>query len=220
MISFGYAAGADVRALHFESRSPSLVRVRIAARDRTRPFSVRLGVSGRHNVANALAATAIGIALGIGIKAIQAGLSRYRPFAMRSEVRQWRGVTLLNDCYNANPASVRAALTWLHDMKRGGRTFAVLGDMLELGREAGKAHREIGQALAHTGIDYVLTTGALGAEIGVGALEGGMRADNVVMAQDPETLAERLRGLVRRGDVVLLKGSRGARMERVLEALQ
>lgn len=219
MISFGYAAGADVRALHVESWDPSLSRVRIAVRGRARPFSVRLGVGGRHNVANALAATATGIALGIGVKAIQSGLSRYRPFAMRSEVRRWRGVTLLNDCYNANPASVRAALIWLDDMKRGGRTFAVLGDMLELGGEAEKAHREIGQALAHTGVDYVLTTGALGAEIAVGASEGGMRADHVITVQDPETLAEHLRGLVRRGDVVLLKGSRGARMERVLEKL-
>ena len=219
LLSFGYAAHADVRVLLVESRGPSSAQVRIGVRGRARPFSVTLRVTGRHNVANALAAAATGIALGIGVSAIQAGLSRYRPSAMRSEVRRWRGVTLLNDCYNANPASVRAALQWLSDLKGTGRSVAVLGDMLELGEAGEHAHRELGRELARTGADYVLTTGALGAVIAAGALEGGMPADRVVMAKDHETLADRLRGLVRKGDVVLLKGSRGAHMERVLEEL-
>jgi len=219
IVSFGYAAHADVRGLHIESRGPSLSKVRIGIRGRARPFSVKLVVTGRHNVANALAAAATGIALGIGLGAIQAGLSRYRPSAMRSEVRRRHGVTLLNDCYNANPASVRAALAWMAELKGTGRSFAVLGDMLELGSEAENAHREIGRELARTGTDYALTTGALGAAIACGALESGMPEDHVVTARAPETLAARLRGLVRKGDVVLLKGSRGTRMERLLEAL-
>jgi UDP-N-acetylmuramoyl-tripeptide--D-alanyl-D-alanine ligase len=219
VVSFGFADRADVRALHVASEGASSSRVRVGVRGRSRPFSVRLAVTGRHNVANALAAVAAGFALGIGAGAIRTGLARYRPVAMRSEVRRWRGVTVLNDCYNANPASVRAALRWLSDLKGTGRTFAVLGDMLELGPEAEQAHRDLGRELAHHAADYVLTTGTLGAEIAAGALKEGMPADRVVTAPDQAALADRLRGLLRKGDVVLVKGSRGAAMERVVEGL-
>lgn len=219
VISFGYADRADVRALHVASQGASSSRVRVGVRGRSRPFSVRLAVTGRHNVANALAAVAAGVSLGIGAGAIRDGLARYRPVPMRSEVRRWRGVTVLNDCYNANPASVRAALRWLSDLKGTGRTFAVLGEMLELGPGAEQVHRDLGRDLAHHAADYVLTTGVLGAEIAAGALKEGMPADRVVTAPDHAALAGRLRGLIRKGDVVLLKGSRGAAMERVLEEL-
>lgn len=218
-ISFGYGPGADVRALDCTSPRPSSSQVRIGVRGRARPFTVSLRVSGRHNVANALAAAATGIALGIGVAAIQAGLSRYRPSLMRSEVRRWRGATVLNDCYNANPASVRAALQWMADVKGAGRTFAVLGDMLELGERAERVHREIGRELARAGTDYLLTTGVLGAAIAAGARDAGMPEDRVVTAHDQAAVARRLREIVRKGDVVLVKGSRGARMERVLEWL-
>jgi UDP-N-acetylmuramoyl-tripeptide--D-alanyl-D-alanine ligase len=218
-ISFGYAPRADVRALDCISRGPALSRVRIGVRGRARPFTVSLHVSGRHNVANALAAAATGFGLGIGAGAIQAGLSRYRPSAMRSEVHRWRGATVLNDCYNANPASVRAALQWMADVKGAGRTVAVLGDMLELGEQAERIHRDLGRELARAGTDYLLTTGALGALIAAGARDAGMPKDRVVTAHDQAALALRLREVVRKGDVVLVKGSRGARMERVLEWL-
>jgi UDP-N-acetylmuramoyl-tripeptide--D-alanyl-D-alanine ligase len=219
IVSFGYAEHADVRALRVESSGPAFSKVRMAVHGRARPFSVALGATGRHNVANALAAAAAGIALGLGVETIRAGLSRYRPSAMRSEVRRWRGATVLNDCYNANPVSVRAALQWMADLKGSGRTFAVLGDMLELGGEAEQAHREIGRELARSATDYALTMGDLGARIAAGALEGGLPTERVVTAKDPETLAEYLQRVVRKGDVVLVKGSRGARMERVLEAI-
>ncbi len=177
------------------------------------------GGSGPPKVANALAAGGAGLAVGVGEGAIRAGLARYRPAGMRSEVRRWRGVTVLNDCYNANPASMRAALRWLTEARGTGRAIAVLGDMLELGRETAQAHRDIGAEAARLGADYLLTVGDLAADIAEGALGGGMPADCVVAARDHGTVAERLRGILRKGDVVLLKGSRGARMERVLEAL-
>jgi UDP-N-acetylmuramoyl-tripeptide--D-alanyl-D-alanine ligase len=218
-ISFGHAPWATVRALGCTMHGPTLSQVQVEVRGRARPFTISLHASGRHNVANALAATAAGIALGIGVRAIQAGLCLYRPSAMRSEVRRWRGATVLNDCYNANPASMRAALQWMADVKGAGRTVAVLGDMLELGRQAEGVHREIGRELARAGTDYLLTTGALGAVIAAGAREAGMAENHVVTADDPAALARRLRAVVRKGDVVLVKGSRGARMERILEAL-
>ena len=218
--SFGFSERADVRALHVELRGPSETVLRVGVRGRTRPFVVTLRVAGAHNVSNALAAVATGVSLGVGEGAIREGLACYRPAAMRSEVCRWRGVTVLKDCYNANPASMRAAIRWLAEVKGTGRTIAVLGDMLELGQEAQPAHRDIGMEVIRHKTDYLLTVGALAAEIAGGALAGGMPADRVIITKDHADLAERLKVILRKGDVVLLKGSRGATMERVLEALK
>jgi UDP-N-acetylmuramoyl-tripeptide--D-alanyl-D-alanine ligase len=185
---------------------------------RKHSFSIHLNVAGRHNITNALAAVAVGTVLGVGVKKIQAGLKRYRPASMRSEVRRRRGVMILNDCYNANPASVRAALDWLAELKGSGRTFAVLGEMRELGQREMEIHREIGRVVASRA-DYLFTTGTLGAQLAAGALEEGMSPDHVVVAKMHAELAGRLRALLQKGDVVLLKGSRAAKMEQVLKKL-
>src|SRR2546425_308675 len=221
--SFGFSERADVRALQVERRGLAFSFVRVGVRGRARPLSVTLGVAGAHNIANALAAIATGLALGIGESAIRAGLARFRPTAMRSEVRRWRGVTWLNDCYNANPSSMRAALRWLAELKGelkgNGRAIAVLGDMLELGEGSVRIHRDIGEELARQGTDYLLTVGDLAAEIAAGARGAGMPVDRVIVTQEHAALAERLKDILRAGDVVLLKGSRGTRMECVLEEL-
>ena len=218
LLSFGFGAQAQVRAVRVQVEGPASSSVSVVTPGRKDPFSLRLKIAGRHNIANALAAIAVGTALGIGVAAIRDGLGRYRSTAMRSELRRWRGVTILNDCYNANPASLRAALQWLAEAKATSRGFAVLGDMLELGPEAAEMHREIGREIPSFA-DYLLTVGTLGAEIAAGALAAGMKPDHVIPATAHDELAERLRTLARKGDVVLLKGSRGARMERVLEEL-
>ena len=218
VVSFGFDRDAEIRAVQWRCDAPwsTLVMVRIPGRKR--PVPVHLNMAGRHNVANALAAVATGLALGVGVAAVRAGLARYRPAAMRSEVRRWRGVTILNDCYNANPASVQAALHWLADAKTKGRGIAVLGDMLELGSKTVEFHREIGRELPALA-DYLLVTGVLAGEIANAALITGMKPDHVMTAKDHAELADRLRAVAKSGDVVLLKGSRGARMEKVLEAL-
>src|SRR5437660_1180320 len=221
--SFGFSDRADVRALQVERRGLAFSLIRVGVRGRARPFSVTLGVAGAHNIANALAAVATGLALGVGESAIRAGLARFRPTAMRSQVRRWRGVTWLNDCYNANPAPVRASLRWLaefkSEVKGHGRAIAVLGDMLELGEGSVRIHRDLGEELARQGTDYLLTVGDLAAESAAGAWAPGMPADHRILAHEHAALAERLKSILRAGDVVLLKGSRGVRMERVLEEL-
>ncbi len=217
VLSFGFSPRAKVRALRVRSKNAlaSTVFVKVPGRG---SFSINLRVAGRHNIANALAAVAAGTALGVGVKRIQAGLARYRAGAMRSEVLRRRGITILNDCYNANPTSVRAALEWLREMKGAGRSFAVLGEMLELGEREAAIHHELGRTVA-AGADYLLTMGTLGADLAAGALAGGMSRDHVVLSNKHEELGMRLRELLRAGDVILLKGSRAARMERVLEQL-
>jgi UDP-N-acetylmuramoyl-tripeptide--D-alanyl-D-alanine ligase len=217
VLSFGFSSRAKVRALRVRSKNAltSNVSVKLPGR---RSFSINLRVAGRHNIENALAAVATGTALGVGVKRIQTGLARYRAGAMRSEVLRKRGVTILNDCYNANPSSVRAALEWLREMKGTGSSFAVLGEMLELGKREAVIHYQLGRRVA-AGADYLLTMGTLGADLAAGALAGGMRQDHVLLAKTHDELGMRLQELLRAGDVMLLKGSRAARMERVLEQL-
>src|SRR3989442_10243855 len=116
-----------------------------------------------------------------------------------------------------------AALSWLAELKGelkgNGRATAVLGDMLELGEGPVRIKRDMGEELPRQGTDYLLTVGDLAAEIDAGARGAGMPVDRVIVTQEHGALAERLKDILRAGDVVLLKGSRGTRMERVLEEL-
>src|SRR5207253_1410383 len=126
ILSFGFSRRATVRALRMQSKNPSSSTVCVGLSGRRHGFSLHLNVAGRHNIANAMAAVATGTALGVGVSRIQTGLARYWPAAMRSQVRHRRGAILLNDCYNANPASLRAALERLagrQDGTRPGKTI-------------------------------------------------------------------------------------------------
>jgi hypothetical protein len=135
---------------------------------------VELGVLGREFVYDALAAAAAAHALGVPLEDAGPALEGFRPFRMRMEMIEAGPVTVINDAYNANPLSVRAALDTLARLRARGRKVAVLGDMLELGTEARRLHHEVGRHAARSGIDRLLTVGALAAEIRAGALAGGM----------------------------------------------
>ncbi|HYR95990.1 MAG TPA: UDP-N-acetylmuramoyl-tripeptide--D-alanyl-D-alanine ligase [Candidatus Binatus sp.] len=185
-----------------------------------RDVPVRLAVPGRHNVTNALAAAAAAHALGVGIDAVAAGLEAFQPPGMRMEVTHLpNGVTVLNDAYNANPASMAAALRTLA-ASRGRRRVAVLGEMRELGAESARAHRELGVAAAAASVDALFLLGEHAETVRAGAESAGLPADRVVVAASHEDLAGRLLGYCRPGDLILLKGSRGAAMEQVLRRLQ
>jgi UDP-N-acetylmuramoyl-tripeptide--D-alanyl-D-alanine ligase len=181
---------------------------------------VRLAVPGRHNVTNALAAAAAAHALGIGVHAVQAGLEAFQPPGMRMEVTQLpTGVTVLNDAYNANPASMVAALRTLA-ASRGRRRIAVLGEMRELGAGSAAAHRELGATAAGARVDALFLLGEHAEDVRAGAASAGLPAERIAVAASHEDLAARLAGYCRAGDLVLLKGSRGAAMEQVLRRLQ
>ncbi len=182
--------------------------------------AVRLAIPGRHNVHNALAAAAAAWALEVALTDIIAGLGAFKPCPGRMELLSLPGgVLLLEDSYNANPLSMRAALDALDDLGSGGRRFAALGDMLELGPTAADLHREIGR-LAATRTDWLFTLGALGGEIAAGAAEAGLAAERIVVEESVEGLLARLRPLLQPGDRLLVKGSRGMRMERVSAGLR
>jgi UDP-N-acetylmuramoyl-tripeptide--D-alanyl-D-alanine ligase len=129
------------------------------------------------------------------------------------------GVVLIDDTYNASPQSMRAALQCLAQTRVVGRRLAVLGDMLELGDQAPLLHEEVGTLVAQSGIDQLMTFGPLAQYIAQGAQRAGMAAACIHVTTQPEEAVTRLRALLRPGDVVLLKGSRGMAMERLVNAL-
>jgi UDP-N-acetylmuramoyl-tripeptide--D-alanyl-D-alanine ligase len=188
-----------------------------AGRERCR---VRLNYLGRHNITNALGAAALALEAGADLAAVRRGLAKVRPFSMRMQIEDWRGVGIINDTYNANPASMNAALETLAEIDCRGRKIAVLGDMFELGKHSAKEHRSLGQRAAKVGIDALYLLGDRSVEVRKGALQSGMRAEQVIIGRDHTDLARRLRGRVQRGDWLLFKGSRGMKMENVLHELK
>ncbi len=181
--------------------------------------NISLPLYGRHNVANALAAAACAWALGVELPAIAAALSDVRPLAGRGEVCALaQDITLIDDAYNANPEAVRSALTGaatLAEHRGAGRSWAVLGDMLELGPRGPELHREVGRVAARLGF-HVLGVGELGSLIAQAARAAGGDAEEL---HDAETAARQLPDRLSAGDLVLVKASRGAGLDVVVRAL-
>ena len=212
---------ADQRTVRFgEGGDVQLLRcapdgeVKIVDRsDSEREIAVRPSFAQSHNLRNLLAAVAAARALGVTPQ----GELKVEFSALRGErIALANGIVLINDCYNANPMSMRAALDDLV-AGEGARKVAVLGDMLELGGEERRLHREIGDYARTRGVELLLTVGPLAREMGKGEEEGEGAACAVSDAAEAATL---LRGLLRAGDVVLVKGSRGVGLELVAQTLQ
>ncbi|HEX4645387.1 MAG TPA: UDP-N-acetylmuramoyl-tripeptide--D-alanyl-D-alanine ligase, partial [Verrucomicrobiae bacterium] len=178
----------------------------------------RIQLLGRHQVANALFAVAIGAELGLSASEIRRGLIECKPAKMRLQIENWNGVCVLNDAYNANADSVLMALQTLREMPCAGRRVAVLGDMAELGAQTVAAHEEIGRKTAELGIDQLFAVGKM-----AGVIAGAARAakmNQVVEFEDVKAAAAALKRLLKAGDAVLFKASRAARLESLIEAWQ
>jgi UDP-N-acetylmuramoyl-tripeptide--D-alanyl-D-alanine ligase len=180
---------------------------------------VTLRAYGQHNIYNALAAAAAAHALGVPGDVIRLGLEEFTPYDKRFQLDEVGGVVLIDDSYNANPASMAAALKTLDEVRENGRAAAVLGDMLELGAGTEVAHRELGRAAAQC-VERLYLLGPLAKEVATGAVEGGLKPGQVLIGQDHEELARELIAWLEKGDCVLFKGSRGMRMERVAQAVR
>jgi UDP-N-acetylmuramoyl-tripeptide--D-alanyl-D-alanine ligase len=175
---------------------------------------------GKHNVVNALAAIAIGKYMGVGEADIIRGLKDMRATGMRIEmVKGVSGLTILNDAYNASPTSMKAALGLLKQLTGYEKKFAVLGDMLELGGNEKEFHREIGRILNPDDVDYIFTYGALAQCIAEEAVQI-FAPDRVVHSDSKETIAEKIAILAGPKDIALVKGSRGMRLEHVVNRLK
>jgi UDP-N-acetylmuramoyl-tripeptide--D-alanyl-D-alanine ligase len=217
VLFFGESEKADIRASSVRETSDGIDFVLELPGDSTQ---VRLPAMGRFMVANALAASAAGYLAGIPGKIIGEALSQYRPVSGRlNAIETARGVTIIDDTYNANPASMTAAIHTLMNRAGNNRAIAVLGDMLELGTEADRLHRDIGELTGRIGVARLYITGGRAGIVAEGARGGGLDPERIITGEK-EVLIAALKKELQAGDWVLVKGSRGAAMETVVAPIK
>jgi UDP-N-acetylmuramoyl-tripeptide--D-alanyl-D-alanine ligase len=223
VVTFGHSPDADVQAS--DVRLDALARPRFRLRSKESVIDVSLALHGAHQVSNALAVAAVGLEIGMALADVGTALNSAVPISRwRMEVSTSpQGVTVVNDAYNANPESMRAALAALAAMRpRGGgerRSWAVLGHMAELGELSESAHREVGAVAAGVGIDRLVVVGADAAAIAEGARGAGMPASAIERVATAEEAAALLASQVRATDIVLVKASRVVDLQRVAQQL-
>ena len=213
-VTFGYSETNDLFASDIRCDETG---VRFNLNNSRREVFVPL--LGRHTACNALAAIAVGRKMGLREDEIIHNLSRAHGPEMRLQLRKIGGISVLNDAYNANPNSMMAALETVAVLPTTGRRIAVLGDMLELGPSSDRYHKELGEFAAGCHLDYLICVGQGGATIAEAAIAAGQPAAFVARYRDSATLSAGIRRLIREGDLVLLKASRGVRLEAVANAL-
>jgi len=180
-----------------------------------------LPLLGRHNVANALAAIAVGARHGVSWEAMQAAISEMKPERMRGEVIQFdEGFVVIDDSYNSNPKALTEMIRFCGSLQGFGRKIIVAGEMLELGVEAAALHRACGAEAARSGAFFVLGVQGLAREIVEGARNGGMPGESVRFVPEAQEAGDLLARIVKSGDVILVKGSRGVKLERTIERLR
>lgn len=223
ILTFGMSPKADVRAEGAEvvadsAGRPIGMRATIVCGDTSVLVEVA-GALGTHALVPAVAGAAVGFALGLTTEEIAEGLAHYK--APPGRMRVLAGVkdtVLIDDTYNSSPAAVEAALETLSQLKPAGRTIAVLGDMMELGRMSVAEHRKVGEKAAKA-CDILVTVGFRARDMAQGALDNGMKDKNILQYEDARKCGQELQNMLREGDCVVVKGSQSMRMERVVEEL-
>lgn len=219
VLYFGKCDDAQVRLAEIVSHDAHGLAVRIAWAGKK--HLAHLKFVGEHNAVNACGAFAMGVSLGCTAEQCVAGLEASRPWAHRLSLHEAPGgFTVIDDCYNANPSSMGAALDTLASLAGPRRRVAVLGDMLELGADEAALHRQMGERAVANGVQVLVSFGPrskAGWEAARGALND--RALHVPATDQVEPAVEFLKAQLKAGDVVLVKGSRGMKLERIVEAL-
>jgi UDP-N-acetylmuramoyl-tripeptide--D-alanyl-D-alanine ligase len=211
------AAVADVRAEEIEELGPAGSRFRVVVGD-GESATVHLALLGRHNVANALAAIAVGLQAGIPLERCVEAIGLLKPEDKRGELIDWHGATIINDCYNSNPEALESMIRTLAAVPAG-RHIVVAGEMLELGTRAAQLHRECGEAAVAAGIDVVIGVRGLAQEIVAGVQAAKANKTTAIFVETPQAAGEWLKENLKAGDAVLLKASRGVRLEQALTTL-
>lgn len=215
-VTFGTNQSADWRAMFGESRFD--LPMSMFTIEGVGSFNVPL--IGKHNVMNAVAAAAVGLDFGLNRAEIQDGLSGAELPPLRTKVVSMGGRVFLNDAYNANPESMRAAIETVVSWQTTGRKIAVLGDMLELGGASANEHEELGAFAARAKISLLLVFGEYAARVAEGAFKGGLDKNSVFVCKSHAEIARNLVNLSVSGDVILVKGSRAVAMEKVLDEVR
>ena len=216
VIFFGIADEATIRAESFIETDRGISFALVLPEE---TISIDLKTHGTFMVSNALAAASVGYKLGLSAKEIKTGLEDFKPVGGRMNIlHTGRGINLIDDTYNANPGSMEAALKTLTTLKKNNRGIFIIGDMFELGKHAEQMHEEIGALAAGSGISMLYATGEFAKSVANGAIHGGMESKNIFIGEKKEILDD-LPGHLKSGDWVLVKGSRGMRMEEIVERL-
>ncbi len=218
VVTFGLNAAADVTADGIEpiSEQGHYFRINLP----TGSVEVNLPVPGKFNIHNALAAAAAAVELGVPLDCIKRGLESFHPSPMRLEIHTTvTGITLINDTYNSDPASMKGALDVLAKVGKGRRKIAILSEMLDLGLHSADEHRSVGKDVVRLDIDHLITVGANAALIGETAAGDGMSSRKISNTRSYNEAASELEKVVNRDDVVLFKGSRWFRLERIAKEL-
>ncbi|MGA3083347.1 MAG: UDP-N-acetylmuramoyl-tripeptide--D-alanyl-D-alanine ligase [Thermodesulfobacteriota bacterium] len=216
-ITFGQATEAQVRADRL-SLTDRGTRFRILFQGEEEIF---LPIQGAHNISNALGAAATALALGLSLERVRQGLKDFQLPEHRLQIKKGiLGVRLIDDTYNANPASMKAALNVFQSLRQGTRGGLVLGDMLELGNQSSEAHKEIGRMIGTMGVDYLLGLGPFSEEMLTEAQSGLNPPQKAFWASDHKKTIDLLRGIIREGDWLLVKGSHGLDMESIVRVLE
>ncbi|MHB8482001.1 MAG: UDP-N-acetylmuramoyl-tripeptide--D-alanyl-D-alanine ligase [Nitrospiria bacterium] len=219
-VTFGLAEDADFRGVHIRSGQKG---VTFTLKQEKIEGEIYLSVPGTHNVYNALGAAAAASTLGCTLSEIIQGLESFHPVPLRSEVINLNGrIKVLSDTYNANPSSMEAAVRMLADLGKdeNRKTVAVLGDMLELGKSSKEAHFKLGQTIGRLKIGQLYLVGAEARQVYQGAVENGMAEEAVKVCSTHEEIAEEINRFPAVRSLILIKGSRGMKMENVLELLK
>ena len=213
-VYYGLGECAQVRAVHVAEVGADGVMFTVEAQGQR--ATVQLRLMGRHNVHNALAAIAVGLRSGMALEQCAGALAELRAGDKRGEIREWRGAKLINDSYNSNPRALDAMVDALLAIPVEGRHIVVAGEMLELGPEGEALHHACGRRMAERGVDVVVGVRGIAEALVQGAAEGGALATFVA---SPEEAGAWMKANLVAGDAVLLKASRGVRLERALAAL-
>ena len=187
--------------------------------------NVEIPAIGKHNVYNSLAAYAVGVLLGMTDDQIRRGLKSFVGADMRQKIYEVGDITVIDDCYNASPESMRAAIDVLESMatKRNARPAALLGDMLELGEYSRLMHDQLGQYAAQMQVQKLFCFGMMADIVAEAAIKKGIRADNVYVSldtRDAQAMADMILTALRPGDILLVKASRAVQAERVIECMK
>ncbi len=214
---------ADYRALNIREYEDS-TEFDLVAGNRV-VTNVKIPTIGTHNVYDATYAFAVGVLLGMSDDEIKRGLMSFHNTGMRQNIYEYGGITIIEDCYNAGPESMKAAVEVLSKLadKNGCRTVAVLGDMRELGDYSKQLHMEIGTLVASRHISNLVTFGREAENIALGAINHALNPENISIntnVENAEDTAKTVFGMLRPGDAVLFKASRAVRLERVIEGLK
>ena len=211
---FGFDKEADFRADKI-NLEPDGISFRLNGK-----WDISLGVLGRHNVYNALAAIACAWDFGISIDDIKDALKEFKVPNMRMEVKRFGDIKIINDTYNANPQSMKQAIEALRDMVTDGRKILIAGDMLELGTFSGRFHHLVGKQAAESGFDLIVAVGKLAEYISAGAQEAGMSERKIKLCAVTKEARKKVATLIKKGDTILVKGSRAMRMEEIVGDLE